>query len=249
MVLRAIAVCVVVLGWTFGNTSSAQSSLRPFSLTTPSPLTNYSTISKHHIEHLHTVFASLGYELTVTHDSGARALDSFKGGRYHGGIFIEGVHPLAPNLKVTPAIEHVHYGFFSQEANNHLTNPNDWPAQIPVALSNNGLQVLNTHWPELQENIKPIIVNHPVQILRLVQSGRAQLGFTAKVVFTSSYMDGRFAQENFQFLPGLDAERELYLYVQEEFAFLKADLKKQLIDLYLPALPEISNNHKLRRLP
>ena len=226
--------------------ASAENQLEPFTLTTPSPVTEYSTVSKTHIHHLDQVFEKLGFRLVVIHNSSTQAAEAFTHGRYDGAILIEGTETLSTNLRVVPPVEHVEMGFFTRQGRLQNTNVGSIDRSLPngarVAITENGLEILSQQLPKIRQKIVPVIASHPVQILRLVQSSRADFGFTSKTLFVSNYTDEHFGQEQFLFLPEQQVIRALNLYLHKDHLFIKTKLEQLLQKHYLPSISKRDQN-------
>lgn len=240
--------CLIFVSLVIGNSAAAEllpapnPPLKDFTVTTPSPITDYSTISQAHIAQLERIFSELGYRLIVVHDSKAKSAPTFLGGRYDGSIFLDGTDLLPESQQVKTPIEHVHMVFFTQASKTQLLSSSTWPNGTRVAVTANGKKAITQYFPDLEAKVTFITANQPSQILRLVQSQRADIGLTAQPMFASSYAHEQFRDEHFEFVSDLTIERNLYLYVQQEYRDLIPQLDALLQERYLPNLDLISNN-------
>ncbi len=211
-----------------------------FSVTTPSPITDYSTISNAHIEKLSKVFESLGYQLYMHLEISNATKRLFDGQRYDGAIFLEDQDQSKEGVRIEPPLEKAYLDFFCLMENRSRFDLSGIPEGTTIATTGLGKSLLNKTYPNLSLNI--LVANHPEHLLRLVKSGRAELGLTGRPLILSDLAKDENGNPLFTMLPDGTIERGLYLYLPEKHRELKQPLEELLQKIYFPAAKSLSNN-------
>jgi len=218
--------------------AEANSNLQSFTLTTPAPINDHSTISNDHIEILKDIFAQSGYRLKLVYDSSAKALSTFKGGRYDAGIFVESLDAPMDGIRVPAVIESINMVFFTASDRADNLSIDALPANLRIASSALGKKVLSLYYPELLKNSDHILVSNPEHLFRLVKAQRADIGFSAKpLLFLNDEVSAQFQQ-----LSKDEVNLELHIYLQPKHADLMPTLDRLLIENYQPRLEHFTNN-------
>ena len=222
------------------STAENDNELPLFVITTPSPITDYSTISNAHIRILESVFLQLGHKLEMKLVLAETTRKQFQGERYDGSIFIEDKSDNEDGLRIEKPLEYVYFDMFClmevcPEFRQAMVPPN-----TVIAATGLGSILIDRHFSEKQFEI--VKANHPEHLLRLVKSGRAQLGLTGRPLLYSKLAFDDNDQKLFDVLEGNSLKRGLYLHLSGDDVEFKTKLEQLLDEFYYPQAAKISNN-------
>jgi hypothetical protein len=211
-----------------------------FVVTTPSPITDYSTISNAHIRLLEAAFLKLGFQLQMQLELAETTRKQFQAQRYDGSIFIEGKSENAGGLRIEKPLEYVHFDLFCLIETCREFEQNSIPNSTVIAATGLGSNIIQQEFADKQFDI--VKANHPEHLLRLVKSERAQLGLTGRPILHSQLTLNENGENQFSTIGGISIKRGLYLHLTESNAEFKQRLEQLLIEEYHPKTNAISNN-------
>lgn len=209
--------------------------LRPFTVSTPSPINQKSTVSTKHIALLKDVFAKAGLELQLVHDTTGRAVNAFEGGRYDGGIFIETVHNPQNAVRIDSIIETTQVIFISKRGQaDKVMNAE----QLTIVSTTFGKKIMLQHHAKLLQNSTRQSAASSKQVFHILQAGRADIGIIPKPLLCRHPE----AAATFEQVPMGETHLNMHLYIHKKDAALKTKLESLLALHYQPHLASINNN-------
>ncbi|MCE2028798.1 transporter substrate-binding domain-containing protein [Sessilibacter corallicola] len=240
--VRQLVVTLVSLALIATSTADENSNnheeLPLFIVTTPSPITDYSTISNSHIHILESVFEKLGLKLQMQLVLAETTQKQFKANRYDGSIFIEGKSEHAGGIRIEEPLEYVYFDMFCLVES--CKDPHSIPNNAVIAATGLGKNIIDRYFGD--NNLDVVVANHPEHLLRLVKSGRAQYGFTGRPLLRSALARNENNKSLFTTVKGASIKRGLYLHLSNTNAEFTERLEQLLLEDYHPKAKHISNS-------